>query len=292
LVRAVCVCLSLLAHLAPAAALFALPKASAPVLMEFHLVAMPGTPDAPLFGEGIKKGVPDGEIGADPPPASSTKKTPPPPSEPAPVEPVVEKRPDPPPPSKPAPEKPVVKKRPVPPSPAPRVAERPAPVPPKPTVPERVAANVHAESEQDVGTSGEHAAGQGSSGTSTAHGSGAAQPRGLPTGSGSGRFGLSAGGDGGTYTFGAAGAPTFLRRVVPKYPRRSVVGREEGVVMLLLSLDEHGTLLDVFVEQSAGSRLDEAAVRAARASTYKPAVVDGKARACRARLPIRFRLQK
>lgn len=287
LVRAVCICLSLLAHLALAAVPGSLPGAAVPVLMEFNLVALPGTPDAPLSGEGIEKGMPDGQLNVPDPPATTKPQAPP----------------------KPAPKKPVVEKRPVPPppSPAPRVVKRPAKeAPPKPIVPERlspaadarpsnpdqIAADDHANSEQDVGASGEHTAAADSSGADTPHASGAAQPRGLPTGSGSGRFGSSVGGGGSTYTFGEAGAPSFLRRVVPKYPRQSVARREEGVVVLLLSLDERGVLLDVSVEQSAGSRLDEAAIQAARASAYKPATVNGKAQACRARLPVRFRLRK
>lgn len=285
LVRAVCICLSLLAHLALAAVPGSLPGAAVPVLMEFNLVALPGTPDAPLSGEGIKKGVPDGHLNVPEPPATIKPQTPP----------------------KPAPKKPVVEKRPVPSSPAPRVVKRPAKeAPPKPIVPERpsptvnarpnnpdqIAADDHANSEQDAGASGEHAAAADSSGADTSHASSATQPRGLPTGSGSGRFGSSVGGGGSTYTFGEAGAPSFLRRVVPKYPRQSVARREEGVVVLLLSLDERGVLLDVSVEQSAGFRLDEAAIQTARASTYKPATVNGKAQACRARLPVRFRLRK
>lgn len=114
-------------------------------------------------------------------------------------------------------------------------------------------------------------------------------------GSGASGSGLSrSGGSGGgpAYVFGEAGAPAFLRRVAPKYPRSSLARREQGVVMLLLSLDRHGALLDVSVTQSAGPRLDEAAVQAARASTYLPATRNGEPHACTATLPIRFTLRQ
>ena len=110
------------------------------------------------------------------------------------------------------------------------------------------------------------------------------------SGSGLSRFGGPGGGP--AYVFGEAGAPAFLRRVAPKYPRSSLARREQGVVMLLLSLDRHGTLLDVSVMQSAGPRLDEAAIQAARASSYLPATRNGEPHACTVTLPIRFTLRQ
>lgn len=158
---------------------------------------------------------------------------------------------------------------------APPVAEPPAPA-------EAASADSSTSSTSTDGSGNAPAAAMNASGVQSS-GNGA-------SGSGLSRFGGPGGGP--AYVFGEAGAPAFLRRVAPKYPRSSLARREQGVVMLLLSLDRHGTLLDVSVTQSAGPRLDEAAIQAARASSYLPATRNGEPHACTVTLPIRFTLRQ
>jgi protein TonB len=62
--------------------------------------------------------------------------------------------------------------------------------------------------------------------------------------------------------------------------------------MLRLTIDEVGKLLDVEIVKEAGFGFDEAAVKAVRASTFRPAAKDGKPVACRVLLPIRFKLKR
>lgn len=90
---------------------------------------------------------------------------------------------------------------------------------------------------------------------------------------------------------GTSGAPGFLKRVLPRYPRLAREMGREGTVVLALSIDEDGRLEDVEVLESAGPDLDEEALRAVRASSFRPAVRDGRAVACRAILPVKFVLK-
>jgi periplasmic protein TonB len=68
------------------------------------------------------------------------------------------------------------------------------------------------------------------------------------------------------------------------------MGRE-GTVVLSLTIDEQGTLQDAEVAERAGFGFDEEALRAVRASKFKPAVRSGKPVASRALLPVRFLLR-
>jgi len=61
-------------------------------------------------------------------------------------------------------------------------------------------------------------------------------------------------------------------------------------VVLRLCLDAAGTLLGAEVVKGAGGGFDAAALAAVRASTYRPARLDGRAVPSRAVLRIRFQL--
>jgi len=71
--------------------------------------------------------------------------------------------------------------------------------------------------------------------------------------------------------------------------------REEGVegdVVVLYTISEDGSVTDVQVARKSGdSRLDKAAVRAAMAMKYKPAVQNGKPRAVKRLQKFEFRLE-
>ena len=66
--------------------------------------------------------------------------------------------------------------------------------------------------------------------------------------------------------------PSFLSRQEPAYPERARRAGVEGVVGVRIALAADGSVRQVELTQSSGSRLlDEAALAAARASTYTPA---------------------
>jgi protein TonB len=92
--------------------------------------------------------------------------------------------------------------------------------------------------------------------------------------------------------FGASVAPAFLHREMPVYPMMAKKLGREGKVVLKLTIDENGNLLDVEVIDKAGYGFAEAAVEAVKKSTFLPAKKDGKPIASRALLPVRFRLER
>jgi protein TonB len=66
--------------------------------------------------------------------------------------------------------------------------------------------------------------------------------------------------------------PSFLSRQEPVYPERARRAGVEGVVGVRIVLAADGSVRQVELTQSSGSRLlDEAALTAARASTFAPA---------------------
>jgi len=91
---------------------------------------------------------------------------------------------------------------------------------------------------------------------------------------------------------GASVAPAFLHREMPVYPMVARKLGREGKVVLKLSIDEKGNLLNVEVIDTAGYGFTEAAVEAVKKSTFLPAKKDGKPIASRALLPIRFVLKR
>ncbi len=69
--------------------------------------------------------------------------------------------------------------------------------------------------------------------------------------------------------------------------------RQEGSVVLTLYINEFGKLDKVEIKESSGFKiLDDAALFAARYSTFKPAYVDGRPTPCKAEAPYRFVLPR
>lgn len=117
-------------------------------------------------------------------------------------------------------------------------------------------------------------------------------------GSGSGGYagGGKNGGDGGgsglvAARFGDADGPRFVQRVMPKYPEQARRKGREGRVVLRLIIGPQGELKDVRVVEGSGHGFEEAALAAARASVYAPAMRSGQGVECAALLPIRFALK-
>lgn len=78
----------------------------------------------------------------------------------------------------------------------------------------------------------------------------------------------------------------------PVYPRSSVTRGEEGEVLLRLSIDASGKVIDVQLESGCGHpRLHRAAIRAARDWSFEPARRGGEAVASERTFPIEFRIR-
>ena len=92
--------------------------------------------------------------------------------------------------------------------------------------------------------------------------------------------------------FGASVSPAFLHREMPVYPIMARKLGREGKVVLKLTIDENGNLLDIEVLDREGYGFTEAAVEAVKKSTFLPAEKDGKPITSRALLPIRFQLER
>jgi protein TonB len=134
-------------------------------------------------------------------------------------------------------------------------------------------------------------AGQGS-GTGGAHGDGSSPAGGGGTGgTGLGSGSGSGGGGEGLMSFGSPGGPGVEHMVLPEYPREARRLGKEGVVVLKLSLDADGMVESVEVLETPGYGLDDAAREAVQRSRFHPATVGGVPVACRAILPINFRLR-
>ncbi len=92
--------------------------------------------------------------------------------------------------------------------------------------------------------------------------------------------------------FGSEDGPQFLHQVMPIYPLMARRLGKEGRVVLRLTIDEKGKLLNVEVLVGAGYGLTEAAVEAVKRSKFLPAKKEGKPVSSKAILPVRFILRR
>jgi len=84
-----------------------------------------------------------------------------------------------------------------------------------------------------------------------------------------------------------------LFRMPPRYPRRAVRARLEGMVKIAFTITTNGSVQDPFVLESKPEKLfDQAALRAIRRWKFQPKQVSGKAVARRAIQNIRFSLKR
>lgn len=91
--------------------------------------------------------------------------------------------------------------------------------------------------------------------------------------------------------FGSMNGPQFLHQEMPVYPLIARRLGKEGRVVLRLTIDENGNLLNVEVIEGAGFGLTEAAVEAVKKSTFLPARSGGVPVKSKALLPIKFTLR-
>jgi protein TonB len=92
------------------------------------------------------------------------------------------------------------------------------------------------------------------------------------------------GGSGGNYV-----PPHFLVRYKPPYPAEARVQRIEGVVTLLVRVDEAGHVTSASIHQGSGhATLDRAALEAVHTWRFSPATQNGRPVAATVEIPIRF----
>lgn len=88
--------------------------------------------------------------------------------------------------------------------------------------------------------------------------------------------------------FGSLLGPRFIYQEKPTYPPIARRLGKEGKVLLRLTINEKGDLINIEVIESAPYGFTEAAVEAIRKSKFSPAKKDGKPIASRVLLPIKF----
>lgn len=92
--------------------------------------------------------------------------------------------------------------------------------------------------------------------------------------------------------FGSDSGPKFLHREMPQYPMIARRLGKEGRVILRLTIDEKGNLINIKVIGKADYGFTEAAAEAVKKSTFLPAMIDGRPVTTRAVLPIKFTLRR
>ena len=93
------------------------------------------------------------------------------------------------------------------------------------------------------------------------------------------------------FSFGGDNGPSFLTRAQVQYPLAARRKGREGRVLLRLTLDERGKLLNLEVLENPGYGFADAAIAALKKSRFSPASINNRPVASRVRLPIRFALQ-
>jgi protein TonB len=77
-------------------------------------------------------------------------------------------------------------------------------------------------------------------------------------------------------------------RVDAVYPPEALSNRQEGTVVLRVTVDVDGSVRDLEVAQSGGEALDRAAIDALRQWRFRPAQRGSEAVSARIRVPLRF----
>lgn len=92
--------------------------------------------------------------------------------------------------------------------------------------------------------------------------------------------------------FGKENGPKFLHREIPKYPLIARKLGKEGKVILRLTIDEMGKLINLEIVEDAGYGFTDSAIEAIKKSTFLPATINGKPVLSKAILPIKFNLRR
>lgn len=112
---------------------------------------------------------------------------------------------------------------------------------------------------------------------------------------GTGRLKSGSGGsDEGTsdnLTFGSASGPRYRHKEIPVYPSMARRLGKEGKVVLRLTIDENGHLVNIEIIEDSGYGFADAAIAAVKKSTFIPPTMNGKPIRARALLPVKFALR-
>lgn len=85
-------------------------------------------------------------------------------------------------------------------------------------------------------------------------------------------------------------SPKHISQILPKMTREAQQAEIEGVVLVEVTIDPSGSVVEARVIRGLGYGLDEAAVRAAKAWTFQPATRCGKRIVGHKKIPFRFTL--
>ncbi len=95
----------------------------------------------------------------------------------------------------------------------------------------------------------------------------------------------------GVYAFFAVDKkPTIKEKIQPEYPDEARRKGIEGLVLLVVTIDENGQVIKAVPLEEVPPELEPAAIAAAEKCTFKPAMKDGKAVKVKMIVPFRFRL--
>jgi TonB family protein len=87
--------------------------------------------------------------------------------------------------------------------------------------------------------------------------------------------------------------PALTKKVNPIFPEDARKSGKEGMVILMILIDEKGEVIKTWIKNSSGiSSLDEAASVAAKQFEFSPAEVDGKRVKVKMTIPFKFKLNK
>ena len=84
--------------------------------------------------------------------------------------------------------------------------------------------------------------------------------------------------------------PELLYKVEPEFSEEARKAKHQGVVVLTIEVDPHGTVRKVHIRQSLGLGLDEKAVEAVSLWRFRPGVLDGKPVTTEAVVQVNFQL--
>lgn len=84
--------------------------------------------------------------------------------------------------------------------------------------------------------------------------------------------------------------PRFLHREKPIYPEDMRSRGNTGTVELSVLIDKTGKVRKITILKSAGESFDQAAIQAIYASSFMPAMIDGKPVTALLKMPVKFKL--
>ncbi|GEM_PF-2283491 len=95
----------------------------------------------------------------------------------------------------------------------------------------------------------------------------------------------------GNSAFGSPGGPKYRHKEIPVYPALARRLGKEGKVLLRLTIDENGDLVNAEVIEDSGYGFADAALAAVKRSVFIPPTLNGRPVRSRALLPVTFTLR-